>query len=94
MYNCVGLHPFISPELPADLGQGYPQQYTKKSEDAPVGVEPVVQAVIKVRLAFSDRLLAVVVLWVLCCVPSNRSAPTLCRPACKTSVMFAPFAIT
>ena len=94
MYNCVGLHPFSSPELPADLGQGYPQQYTKKAEDAPVGVEPVVQAVIRVRLVFNDRPLAVVFLWLLCSVSSNVSALTLCRPACKTSVMFAPFVTT
>ena len=63
--NCAGLHPFSRPQMPADLGQGYPEQYTKKAEDAPVNVEPVAQAVIRVRLMPSNSLLVLVVLWLI-----------------------------
>ncbi|KAL0053458.1 hypothetical protein WJX82_005954 [Trebouxia sp. C0006] len=45
-----GLHPFCSPDLPADLGLGYPEQYVKKADDAAVGVEPVAEAVIRARM--------------------------------------------
>ena len=50
LYNsiAVGVHPFKALELPANLGQGYPETYTQKDEDASVGVEPVALAVAKV----------------------------------------------
>lgn len=48
--TAAGLHPFQAPELPADLGDGYPEAYTPKDEEAPVGVEPVAAAVAKVCL--------------------------------------------
>lgn len=50
----AGLHPFCSPDLPADLGLGYPEQYVKKADDAAVGVEPVAEAVIRVSLMFTQ----------------------------------------
>lgn len=50
--SSAGLHPFQAPELPADLGHGYPEAYTPKDEEAPVGVEPVAAAVAKVCLCY------------------------------------------
>ena len=54
--TAAGLHPFHAPELPADLGQGYPEAYTQKDEDVSVGVEPVASAVAKVCDALETRL--------------------------------------
>ena len=81
--SAAGLHPFEPPELPADLGQGYPEAYVQKDEDLSVGVEPVVSAVAKVCV---------------CCRNTSESCDPIkdslqcCRPACKINVIFAPSA--
>lgn len=81
--TAVDLHPYKAPELPADLGQGYPEAYTQKDENAAVGVEPVASAVAKVCVCSGST--------------SETSEPIkyslqCCRPACKINVMSAPSA--
>lgn len=44
----TGLHAFQLPQLPADLAEGYPAKYTKKAEDKPDGIEPVIAGVLQV----------------------------------------------
>ncbi|KAL3138045.1 hypothetical protein ABBQ38_005278 [Trebouxia sp. C0009 RCD-2024] len=48
--NTEGLNCYKRPELPANLGQGYPEAYTQKDEEASVGVEQVATAVAKAGL--------------------------------------------
>lgn len=76
--SAAALHPFKSPDLPADLGLGYPQAYTRKCEEASVGVEPVAKAVAMVRTNIMYSRHCTYVCLCLCCTMCGMSAG---RPA-------------
>ncbi len=84
------------PDLPADLGLAYPEQYIKKANGAAVGVEPVAEAVIRVSLipykatASWSRQYMLYDFVPIKVITTN----SVRRHACKSSVTFAPFATT
>lgn len=52
----AGLNPFATPASPADLNAGFPDQYIAKDSSLAVGVEPVVQAMLKVSVTCSSHM--------------------------------------